>query len=85
MAIFYYRKLNDRYILFNRRNAQTTSLSHYEIGQWCRFYSHTYQTYDGQIFDGNGLIEYINSAIELGSEVSIPARSERSSYGRSIE
>ena len=85
MAIYYYRKLNDRHLLFNRKNAQTASLSHHEIAQRCLFAGDSYQTYDGKIFDGDGLIEYINSAIDHGSEVAIPARSERSSNGRSID
>lgn len=62
-----------------------TSLSHYEIGQRCLFSRDTYQTYDGKTFDGDGLIEYINSVTDHGPEVAIPARSERSSNGRSID
>ena len=85
MAIYYYRKLGDRHLLFNRKNAKTASLSHYEIGQRCLFEGDSYQTYDGQIFDGDGLIEYINRTEDQGPEVAIPARSQRSRYGRSID
>lgn len=85
MAIYYYRQLNDRHLLFNRKNAQTASLSHHEIAQRCLFAGDSYQTYDGRIFDGDGLIEHINRTEDHGPEVTIPARSQRSSMGRSID
>jgi hypothetical protein len=63
------------------------ALDHHGIAQFClRHPEAHFKSYSGGEFIGHELIRYINDGgTASGCEVAIPAKSERSEYGRSID
>ena len=83
--LLYYREIEGVHII-STSTGVLERFSHYDLGQYCCFTTHRFRTYsDATEMSGHDLIGYVNSPKKLWSEVQIPAKSERTEYGRSID
>ena len=83
--LLYYREVEGVHII-STSTGVLERFSHYALGQYCCFTRHKFRTYsDATEMTGHDLIGYVNSPKTLLPEVQIPAKSERSQYGRSID
>ena len=83
--LLFYREVEGVHII-STSTGVLERFSHYDLGQYCCFTTHKFRTYsDATEMSGHDLIGYVNSPKKLLPEVQIPAKSERTEYGRSID
>ena len=83
--LLYYREIEGVHII-STTTGVLERFSHYDLEQYCCFTTHKFRTYsDSTEMTGHDLIGYVNSPKKLLPEVQIPAKSERTEYGRSID
>jgi len=83
--LLFYREMEGVHII-STTTGVLHRFSHYELGQYCCFTTHRFRTYsDSTEMTGHELIGHVNNPRKLLPEVQIPAKSERSQYGRSID
>lgn len=83
--LLYYREVEGVHIISNSTGV-LHRFSHYSLGQYCCFSTNRFRTYsDPAEMSGHELIGYVNCDRSLLPEVQIPAKSERSQFGRSID
>ena len=83
--LLFYREIEGVHII-STTTGVLERFSHYDLGQYCCFTTHKFRTYsDATEMTGHDLIGYVNSPKKTLPEVQIPAKSERTEYGRSID
>ena len=83
--LLFYREIEGVHII-STTTGVLHRFSHYDLGQYCCFTTHRFRTYsDATEMSGHDLIGYVNNPRKLLPEVQIPAKSERSQFGRSID
>ena len=83
--LLFYREIEGVHVI-STATGVLERLSRYDLGQYCTFTTHRFRTYsDNAEMTGHELIGYVNSPRKTTHSVEIPAKSERSQYGRSID